>query len=81
MADKIRLLIVDDHPLFRQGVRFYLETVPGLELAGEVADGETALKLLAGQNVDVILMDLQMPGMNGVAVTAKIKETWPAIKS
>lgn len=80
MADQIRLLIVDDHPLFRQGVRFYLETVPELELAGEAENGETALRFLAQHDVDVVLMDLQMPGMDGIEVTKKLKETWPDIK-
>jgi two-component system, NarL family, response regulator LiaR len=80
MAEKIRLLIVDDHPLFRQGVRFYLETIPELELAGEAQNGETALAFLLQHDIDIVLMDLQMPGMDGVEVTRKLKETWPDIK-
>jgi two-component system, NarL family, response regulator LiaR len=80
MIDKIRLLMVDDHPFFRQGVRFYLETVPELELAGEAENGETALAFLAHHDVNVVLMDLQMPGMDGVEGTKRIKETWPEVR-
>lgn len=80
MTEKICLIIVDDHPLFRQGVRFFLESIPGLELAGEFGNGPDALEFLAGHNVDLVIMDLQMPGMDGVEVTRHIKEDWPDIK-
>ncbi len=77
MTEKIRLLIVDDHPLFRQGVRFYLESIPELKLIGEAENGARALTFLREHQVDVILMDLQMPGMDGVEVTGEIKKEWP----
>ncbi|NLW47255.1 MAG: response regulator transcription factor [Firmicutes bacterium] len=80
MSVEIRLLIVDDHPLFRQGVRFYLESIPELELIGEVENGKVALSFLAEHSVDLILMDLQMPGMDGVETTKRIKEAWPETK-
>ncbi|HEX7713017.1 MAG TPA: response regulator transcription factor [Bacillota bacterium] len=78
--EKIRLLIVDDHPLFRQGVRFFLESIPELDLAGELGNGSAALEFLSRQSVDLVLMDLQMPGMDGVEVTRHIKEAWPDLK-
>jgi two-component system, NarL family, response regulator LiaR len=77
---KIRLLIIDDHPLFRQGVRFFLESIPEIELAGEAGNGADGLVFLSGNPVDIVLMDLQMPGMDGIEVTEKIKERWPDIK-
>ncbi len=80
METKICLLIVDDHPLFRQGVRFYLESIPDLELCGEAEHGAEALSFLTKQNVDVVLMDIQMPGLDGVEITKKIKEEWPDLK-
>ena len=80
MTSKICLLIVDEHPLFRQGVRFYLESIPDLELCGEAEHGAEALSFLTKQNVDVVLMDIQMPGLDGVEITKKIKEEWPDLK-
>jgi DNA-binding NarL/FixJ family response regulator len=80
MANTIRLLIIDDHPLFRQGVRFFLESIPELELMAELENGSAALAFLAEHQVDLVIMDLQMPGMDGVEATYKIKETWPLVK-
>ncbi|MCL6614306.1 MAG: response regulator transcription factor [Firmicutes bacterium] len=77
---KLKVLIVDDHPLFRQGARFFLESAPGIELAGEAENGIGALDFLAGNTVDVVLMDLQMPAMDGVEATGRIKERWPQVK-
>ncbi len=77
---KIRLLIIDDHPLFRQGVRFFLESIPEIDLAGEAEDGIKGLAFLNSHPVDVILMDLQMPGMDGIETAEKVKEQWPEVK-
>lgn len=80
MKAKIRILIVDDHPLFRQGVRFFLESFPDLELTGEAQNGAEALSFLINRTADIVLMDLQMPGMDGVETTKRIKERWPDTK-
>ena len=77
---EIKILIVDDHPLFRRGVRLYLETVPGLKLAGEAEEGEFALAFLEREEVDVVLLDLQMPGPDGIETTRRIVERGLEVK-
>jgi DNA-binding NarL/FixJ family response regulator len=78
--DLIRLLIVDDHPLFRRGVRLFLKDAPGIDLAGEAGDGPEALRFLEKETVHVVLLDLLMPGMSGIEATGRIVRQWPAIK-
>ncbi|MDZ8171799.1 response regulator transcription factor [Microbacterium xanthum] len=68
----IRLVIVDDHPVVRAGLVGLLSDEPGLEVVGEAADGEAALRVVAATDPDVVLMDLRMPGVDGVAATARI---------
>ena len=77
MSEHVRILIADDHPVVRTGLRGMLEGQPDLEVVGEVGDGEEAVKLTERLSPDVVLMDLRMPGMSGVAATAKIKERMP----
>ncbi len=73
----IRVLIADDHPLFRDGVRVLLNSLPEVEVAGEVGSGEEAVTQAATLQPDVILMDLQMPGMNGIEATHHILQANP----
>ena len=80
VSPKIRLLIIDDHPLFRKGVRFFLEMLPGIELAGEAGNGRAGLDFIKEHPVDVVLMDLQMPEMDGIETTLKIKEQQPEVR-
>lgn len=77
---KISLLIVDDHPLFRRGVKLYLQTVPGLVIAGESDGGESALAFLEREAVDVVLLDLQMPDLDGVETARRILALRPETK-
>jgi NarL family two-component system response regulator LiaR len=69
----IRLMIVDDHAIVRQGLRAIIRVTPNLELAGEAGGGREAIELAATQHPDVILMDLVMPETDGVAAIAAIK--------
>jgi DNA-binding NarL/FixJ family response regulator len=69
----ISVLIVDDHPVVRRGLRVLLEVQDDIEVAGEAGDGPTALKLAAEQEPDVILLDLKLPTMDGLAVLAELR--------
>lgn len=68
----IRILIVDDHAVVRQGLRLLLEAQPALEVIGEAADGAMAVQLARDMQPDVVLMDLLMPGMNGIEAIRQI---------
>ncbi len=78
--DKIRVLIADDHPLFRKGMRAMLEALPEMEVVGEAATGEAAMALAGDLAPDVIVMDLQMPGGTGLAATRAILSASPHIR-
>ncbi|WP_245855717.1 response regulator [Paenibacillus rigui] len=76
----MRVLIAEDHPLFRSGVRNLLQTTDDLDVVGEASSGEEALELADQLRPDLILMDIRMPGMNGIEATRHIKEKHPAIE-
>jgi DNA-binding NarL/FixJ family response regulator len=76
-GDEIRLLIADDHPVFRQGLRAMLDSNDQFEVIGEAADGDEAIARTLELKPDVVLMDLRMPGLNGIDATRKILETRP----
>src|SRR5690349_23285838 len=73
MSQLIKVLIVDDHPVVRRGLRVLLEVQDGIEVAGEAGDGAAALALAAELSPDVVLLDLKLPGMDGVAVLTELK--------
>jgi two-component system, NarL family, response regulator LiaR len=77
MSETITVLLVDDHQLVRQGVRAFLETQPDITVVGEADSGETAVRLAGQHAPDVILMDLMMPGMDGVEATRRVKQVSP----
>ena len=76
----LRVLIADDHPLFRDGLRGLLESVGSMEVVGEAASGETAVSLARELQPDVILMDLNMPGLDGIEATRGIVHDSPRAK-
>ncbi len=77
MTQTIRVLVADDHLIIRQGLRLILETAPDLELTGEAADGAEAVRLAAELHPDVILMDLRMPGMDGLTAIERLRDQQP----
>jgi DNA-binding NarL/FixJ family response regulator len=80
MAETIALLIVDDHPVVRDGLVAILGTQPDFKVAGEAASGEEALALFERLRPDVILLDLEMPEMDGVEVIKRLRATRPEVK-
>ena len=77
MADEISVLIVDDHEVVREGLRLSLLRSPQIRVVGEAPDGETAIALAGRRRPDVIIMDLRMPGMDGIEATEEILKTSP----
>lgn len=77
--DTIHLLIADDQPITRSGLQTLLAAQPGIEIIGEAKDGQEAIDLAASLQPDVILMDLRMPGVNGIEATRRIHRTSPHI--
>lgn len=76
----IRVLLVDDQALLRMGFRLVLEAEDDLDVVGEAADGATAVDMAAALRPDVVLMDVRMPGMNGIDATERIVASWPATR-
>ncbi|HUX75752.1 MAG TPA: response regulator transcription factor, partial [Anaerolineae bacterium] len=77
MAESIRVLLVDDQKLMREGLRVLLELEPDLDVVAEAGDGQAAVEAYAAHQPDVVLMDIRMPGMDGVEATWRLRERWP----
>ena len=75
-----RVLLADDHTLVRAGIRALLERLPGVEVAGEASDGREVMDLLQTQRPDVVLMDISMPGLNGLQALARITRDFPHVR-
>jgi DNA-binding NarL/FixJ family response regulator len=78
-SQPIRILIADDHTLFRDGLHALLSSISDVEVAGEAATGEEAIAQADQSNPNVVLMDIQMPGVNGIEATRRILEKHPEI--
>jgi NarL family two-component system response regulator YdfI len=79
MSEPIRILVADDHLIIRQGLRLILETQEGFEMVGEAADGAEAVRLCAELRPDVVLMDLRMPGLDGLSAIERLRTEQPGI--
>ncbi len=77
---RIRVLLVDDHTMVRRGLAIFLMAFDDLELAGEAASGDAAVKLCAQVQPDVVLMDIMMSGLDGVAATRAIRQQFPHVQ-
>jgi NarL family two-component system response regulator LiaR len=77
MPRKISILIADDHEVVRNGIRSYLETLSDFQVVGEAASGEEAIELVSELVPDIVLMDLIMPGLDGIETTRRIKKVSP----
>ena len=76
----IRVLIVDDHPVVRNGLQGFLNAQPDLVVVGEALDGEGALRQVEALRPDVVLLDICLPGLDGPAVAAAIRERYPEVR-
>lgn len=79
-AKRIKILVADDHPVVRKGLQSCLAKQDRLKIVGEASDGDEALKKTRELSPDVVLMDISMPGMNGLAVTEVLRKESPAVK-
>ncbi len=75
----VRIVLADDHTLVRAGMRKLLESIPEIEVVGEAADGLALLALVAQLRPRLVLMDIAMPGLNGLDATARLSKEWPDI--
>jgi len=79
-ARRSRVLLADDHTLVRAGIRALLEKLPEVEVVGEASDGREVLDLIKAQQPDVVLMDISMPGLNGLQTLARITRDFPHVQ-
>ncbi len=77
---RVRVMLVDDHALVREGIRHVLTATPGIEVVAEAGDASEALRLARDTRPDVVVQDLSLPGANGLELTTRIKELLPAVK-
>lgn len=77
----VRVILADDHTLVRAGIRALLERLPEVEVVGEASDGREVMKLVEKHRPDVVLMDIAMPGLNGLEATARMAKEFPNVRT
>lgn len=75
-----KIFLVDDHRLFREGLTFVISQMDGFEVVGTASDGDQFLKMIDNLDVDIVLMDIFMPGLDGISATVKVLEKHPGLK-
>jgi DNA-binding NarL/FixJ family response regulator len=80
MIKKIKIFLVDDHALFREGLKFILTQVPNFSIVDEASDGNEFLEKIQIETPDIVLMDISMPGMDGIEATEKAVKMFPSLK-
>lgn len=78
--ESIRILLADDHALVRAGIRALVEKLPDVKVIGEAKDGREALRLVREHQPDLVLMDIAMPGLNGLEATARLSKEYPEVR-
>ncbi len=76
----IKVLIVDDHKLVRDGIKVYLESDPAIRVVGEAGNGDQVMELISQLDVDLLLLDINMPTLDGVVVAQQVKKHYPEVK-
>jgi DNA-binding NarL/FixJ family response regulator len=79
VAKRIRILVVDDHAIVRQGLKLLIDSQTDMEVVAQAGDGNTALRLADDMKPDVVVMDISMPGMNGLVATRSLKQQRPGV--
>jgi DNA-binding NarL/FixJ family response regulator len=79
-AKLLRVILADDHPIVRAGIRAALQELPGVEVVGEATDGREAIELVRSARPDLVLMDISMPGLNGLEATERIVKAFPQVR-
>ncbi|MFZ1701737.1 MAG: response regulator transcription factor [Pyrinomonadaceae bacterium] len=80
MAEKLKILIAEDHQTVREGIRLLVDSQPDMEVVGEAGDGETAVQEAARLSPDLVLMDISMPTLNGLKATKRLRAISPTLK-
>ena len=80
MGSSYQIVLADDHPLFREGIKRVMEAIPDLEVVGEAGDGLELLTLMQGTTPDMLILDITMPNLQGIEAAQEIKRLYPGVK-